>query len=270
MASNWERRHTPVAQTAGLLVLGASLAACNLAAHLRTPGPPTPTGASTSPLSPAATGAPLPTAITEEVEPTTAPPSSPTPTEEPGTTFSSAERSETRGAVTLVTVMNTTHYHINGGSADEIDRQMRTLGPTDPLGGYHWYALTEPLFDWRYPCPCNAGGCTTGPVTMYLTLDYTLPLWLAPDGAGETLRAQWAAFEAALTLHEHGHGERAAECSWRLGETFARLPPAPTCTDVDQAVLTASREIFAGCRDTQGQYETETDHGRTQGVSWPP
>jgi predicted secreted Zn-dependent protease len=195
---------------------------------------------------------------------------SPSPTATLGTSFASTVRRETQGTVTLVTTTNITRYHINGATAESIDTQMRTLGPVDPLGGYHWFALTQPLFDWRYPCPCAAGGCTTGQVTIFLTLDYTLPLWQEPEGASDILRAQWVAFESALTQHERGHGAQATECAWELGRTFAALPPASTCPALDQAVLAASQDVFATCRDAQRQYETETDHGRTQGVIWPP
>ena len=260
----------PVVRAIGLLALGAWLAACNLTAHLPSFRNPTPTQAANQP-SPTPTAAPLSLPSPTPAAPLTATPSPlPSLTETLGATFSSTERSERRGSVTLVTTTNITRYHINAPTAAGIDEQMRTLGPTDPLGGYHWYALTEPLFDWRYPCPCESTGCTTGPVTIYLTLRYTLPLWLAPDSADATLQAQWTAFEAALTLHEHGHGDRATECAWALGEAFVKLPPVPACTDVDQAVSAASHDVFAICREAQRQYETETDHGRSQGVIWPP
>jgi hypothetical protein len=32
----------------------------------------------------------------------------------------------------------------------------------------------------------------------------------------------------------------------------------------------ASDPIFGQCREAQRTYENETDHGRTQGVLWPP
>jgi len=188
----------------------------------------------------------------------------------PARTTTAVTLQETRGAVTLVTTIRTTHYEIGGATAAEIDTAMRTQGPVDPLGGYHWFALTEPLFDWRYACPCGEGGCVTGPVTIYLTVSYTFPRWTAPAGADPALTAQWAAFEAALTEHERGHGALAVECAWALGGAFAALPPSDTCCALDAAVLSASEGVFAACRESQRRYEEETDHGRTQGVIWPP
>ena len=178
--------------------------------------------------------------------------------------------SETRGAVTLVATTTVRRYAVGGQTAADIDAEMRTAGPVDPLGGYHWFALTEPLFDWRYECPCTEDGCLPGPVTALLTVTLTLPRWTAPAGADGSLGGQWAAFEAALAAHEQGHAALAADCAWALGEAIAALPSQPSCPAVDAAARAASGPVFAACRAAQRAYEDETDHGWTQGVIWPP
>lgn len=219
---------------------------------------PSPTATFTPTMLPSATPAPSPT---------------PTATTSPTPTFEfvgSSVTEETRGSVTLVLITNLVNYDITGRTADELDAQMRVRGPNDPLGSSRWYALTEPLFDWQVPCSCTETGCVTGPVSIMLTLTYTFPRWLPPAGADEALRVRWAAFEAALLEHERGHGALAIECAWQLGETFAALPPVASCAELDRAVLAASQPVFAVCRDAQRQYETETGHGQTQGVVWPP
>ncbi len=182
----------------------------------------------------------------------------------------SSTTNETRGAVTLALTVTTRYYPIEGATAAEMDKQMRRLGPIDQLGGYHWFALTVPVFDWRYPCLCEGGNCTTGPPTLYLTLNYAFPRWFPPDGVEGGLVAQWEAFEAALTEHERGHGALATDCAWSLGEAFVALPPQATCSAVGEVVLIASERGFADCREAQRAYENDTDHGRTQGVIWPP
>jgi predicted secreted Zn-dependent protease len=227
--------------------------------------PPSPTPSPHPTDLPIPTPTPAPTTPPSPTLPTGAP--SPTP---PTTTFSSEVEEETRGDVTLVTVTNVTHYHIGGATDDEIDEQMLALGPVDPLGGHHWYALTEPLFDWSYPCRCDDAGCVTGPPTITLTLSYTLPLWQPPADVSDALVEQWEAFADALLEHERGHGALAAECAWALGEAFVALPPLSTCTQVDQAVATTGEVVFFTCREAQRRYEAETGHGRSQGVIWPP
>jgi predicted secreted Zn-dependent protease len=250
-----------------LIVIGVASLGCTLVSHLPDPTPdsfvPSPVLAvALSPTATEATAAPSPTASPSPTF-TFAPP---TPTD----VLTSRTTRETRGAVTLIRIANLRRYHISGESVDELDAEMRSVGPVDPLGGFHWFALTEPLFDWRYPCECGDQGCVTGPVTLILTIQYTLPSWIAPEEASEELRAQWAAFELALYSHEWGHGDLAAECAWSLGEAFVALPPAETCADVDQAVSAASQLVFAACREAQRRYEDETNHGQSQGVIWPP
>lgn len=194
----------------------------------------------------------------------------PTLTSAPSVTRSTTVSEETRGSVTLRATRTTLLYAISGFSEIDLESQMRTLGPTDSLGGFHWYALTEPFFDWQHEAACTEAGCTASHITMLLTVNTTLPRWVTSEGATEELRGKWAAFSGALTGHEEGHATRAADCSWRLGEAFVALPPAPNDEALSQAMRAASNAIFSDCRAAQRSYENETDHGRTQGVIWPP
>ncbi len=206
--------------------------------------------------------------------PTTTPEPTLTPTPAPSATptplFTESTRRETRGSVTLITTTRQTEYFIHGLTGEELDREMRTVGPTDASAGLHWHALTEPHFNWDRTCTCTDAGCTAREVTMYLTVDYWLPLWVAPDEAADDLVWSWQAFREALAEHEYGHGNLAAACAWSLGETFVALPPAPNCDALDAAMLSAAQPVFAACRAEQRGYENATNHGRTQGVLWPP
>jgi predicted secreted Zn-dependent protease len=252
-----------------IILLGAGLA-CNLPSS-STPTPPMTVPEPTT--RPPDDQTPFPDVTANQPNPATPTltPATVTPSPRPVVTEqSSVSSQDTRDGITLITTTNTTRYFIYGATADEIDTEMRTIGPTDPLGGYHWFALTEPLFDWRYDCICGGGGCTVESLRMLLTVNYSFPRWQLTEPADELLRSQWAAFESALIGHEQGHGALAADCAWHLGEAFTGLPPAPTCAELDQAVLAASNPVFAACREAQVQYETETNHGATQGVIWPP
>lgn len=219
----------------------------------------TPALTATPPLTATPTPSPTPTST-----PTPLPTLTPTPL------ASESGWRDQRGAVTLVTTTRLTEYFIHGMTGEALDSEMRTVGPTDAAAGLHWYALTEPRFGWDRECACTEQGCAASSVTMYLSLDYSVPLWLAPDDADPDLVAAWQAFRAALVAHEYEHGDLAAACAWNLGETFAALPPAPTCGELDAAIQAASQPVFAACRAEQRGFENATNHGLTQGVLWPP
>jgi predicted secreted Zn-dependent protease len=239
-----------------------SLLACNLLTAVA----PTPTPIPT--LTPVATPAPSVTPVPiSTTESATATPTSPPA---PVRTRSTTVTEETSGSVTLRATRTLILYEINGFSEIDLEGQMRTLGPTDSAGGFHWYALTEPFFDWQHEALCNEAGCVASHVTMLLTVNTTLPRWGSSEGATQELQGKWAAFSGALSGHEEGHTQRAVNCAWRLGEAFAALPPAPNDQALSQSMRAASDPIFAECRATQRTYENETDHGRTQGVVWPP
>ena len=193
-----------------------------------------------------------------------------TTTPSPSIVVERAITEETRDLVTVRVTTVTRYYQIGGFSAGEISEQMRIFGPTDAFSSNHWYALTEPTFDWDDEGPCTDQGCAAGHVIVFLNLRYSLPQWSSGDRADPALRAQWDAFSSALTIHEHGHGSRAIDCAWRLGAALATLPPAGDRPAFEQSMRAASDQVFAGCREEQSQYEYETDHGRTQGVTWNP
>jgi predicted secreted Zn-dependent protease len=207
---------------------------------------------------------PVPTAVTPE------PVSIPQPTlPTPVTTSSVSETIDTFGAVTVVTTSYTTRYALTGETAFDLEDYMRANGPLDSVGN-RWYALTDPVFNWEIPCTCDEGSCAAGPVTVFVSLDYTLPVWEPPYGADVNLVAKWRYFERALLLHERGHGDLASVCGQWLGEAFVALPPQLTCEAVKSAALEASNPVFAECRAAQRQYEDETNHGQNEGVIWPP
>lgn len=179
-------------------------------------------------------------------------------------------REETRGPVTLKKYTTTVTYFIGGESPEEIDWQMSLLGPRDALGGYAWYALTEPRFNWEYECACTDQGCRPPTVASVVDIRYTVPHWSEPGMEHDPLTAAWGAFESALVTHERGHGDLAVECGWQIGEAINALLPAATCADFDASVQAAVEPVFQSCRAAQKAYEDQTNHGYTQGVIWPP
>lgn len=217
------------------------------------------------------------TAVTAEANPPASasatlpagPTASATPLPTPVTTFSSSVSSQVFGDVTVVTVSNFTRYALVGQTALELDQHMRQVGPPDSAGT-RWFALTEPLFNWEDTCVCDGNGCVTGPVSVTVTVNYTLPTWDPPGDADPVLVGQWAFFEDAVATHERGHGDSASTCGQWLGEAFVALPPQPSCEGVDSAMSGASGAVFAECRAAQGAYEAQTNHGQNDGVLWPP
>jgi predicted secreted Zn-dependent protease len=177
---------------------------------------------------------------------------------------------ETRGAVTLRRTDGTIDYLVHGSTADEITRQMKALGPRDPIGHFLWYGLTTPLYDVDTACGCSDAGCASPTVTVNLLINYMLPHWSEPGMEHDRLAAYWSYFEGAITTHEQGHGDIAATCAWQMGDAITALPPAATCEAYSAAVNAARIAVSAQCRQMQQAYDNSTGHGATQGVVWPP
>lgn len=172
--------------------------------------------------------------------------------------------------MTLRYTTATVTYALGGKTPDEIAWQMSVLGPRDAIGGYAWFALTNPLYDWDYDCACTEAGCKPPGVMVNLTVWYTVPHWSEVRMEHDALAAYWAYFESAVRFHEKGHGDIAATCGWQLGEAISALPAAATCEAFDASVSGATNPVYQGCRAAHRAYDDETAHGATQGVVWPP
>jgi predicted secreted Zn-dependent protease len=170
--------------------------------------------------------------------------------------------------VEVVVNASRVYYRVGGITPEAIDADMAQHGPPDSAD-QRWWAITYPLYDWRFPCQCDGGGCVTGPVTIYVNLEYVLPLWYESASAPPALVERWNVFFDALRTHEAGHGEVARACGQRLGEAYLAIPPQPSCDALHAAVTATSGQVFVECRADQAGYEAGTAHGRTQGVIWP-
>lgn len=170
------------------------------------------------------------------------------------------------GDVTVIEATTIQHYTIIAPDADGVAMVMAAEGPADSVGN-RWWALTEPLFDWRYECQCSDAGCITGPVTVIVSTTIQLPEW---EVGAPTPDAQWSYFYTALRGHEEGHQALAGECGMALGRAMISIPPQTTCEALPAAITAATNPVFADCRAAQITYETETNHGINEGVVWPP
>lgn len=255
------------AALASVMLVGAACALPPEAGSESLPATP----ASDNPLADALTAAATSLPAEHMAQPSLVPQTGSNPTPLPTPVLTSDETTYStpfEGGVVLTTA-KVTRYTLLGDSAETLNEYMRYFAPLDSYGN-SWLALTDPVFNWGYDCGCGEAGCVTGPLTIYVTLDYTLPTWEPPPGTDATLEYQWNRFERAVINHERGHGDLATECGLWLGEAFAVLPPQASCGAVHGAVSTASQPVFAECRAAQSNYETTTNHGQTDGVVWPP
>ena len=163
---------------------------------------------------------------------------------------------------------NYVYYNIGGATANDLRHQMDQLGPSDEFR-VHRDAYTEWYVDWQYPNLVTSDGCTTGPVTVTVTITKTFPKWETPPGAPPNLVKRWKAYIEALQLHESGHSEIGIEAGEEILRTLSDLSSYPTCNELEQIADTKGQGILEEYHRKEIDYDRTTKHGELQGAGFP-
>lgn len=150
------------------------------------------------------------------------------------------------GGVT-VTGPSTSYYNVAGNTLAEVAERLGT----DEWGRCTW--------DFRYTYRSTNGVATRVDVTLRLRI--RLPRWSGRgwNRASAAAKAEWNRMLAALRAHEDGHASRARTWATTLRSRLLNRPEG----DLADLWQTGMDEHEAA----QAAYDTETNHGQTQGVS---
>lgn len=158
------------------------------------------------------------------------------------------------------------YFEVTGETAEELHAALLERGPT--IEGVPLFACTEWAVRWRLEQAPARGECRLRRLEVELVVNTVLPRWPGEARAPTALRSQWAAFVAALRIHERGHRDLGARAA---SEALAALRSwrSARCGSLAEADAAAQRAV-GRYRVRTIEYDRETRYGRTQGVAWPP
>ena len=161
------------------------------------------------------------------------------------------------------------YYEIRGKSEkalrDAIDRQ----GPLD-RDGERYGAETKWNVRWKYEYgESDDGRCRLDSLVTDVTVTTTLPKWVDRDTAARPLGERWDRYMAALILHESGHKKIGTGAALAIRERVRKVPAQASCPAVKTAVDAAANAILEEFRSREADYDRTTDHGATQGATFP-
>ena len=157
-------------------------------------------------------------------------------------------------------------YAVTGTTAREVLYSLLESGPRE--GGEVFFGLTETELDVRYDPNEIAGGCMIEDTEVDLRVVVTLPEWLPVTDVDPDLHRDWARFRRALAAHENRHRAIAlggAEAAYRAVAGLYRPSCEEAITEARRRLERLGVEVSAAHR----RYDTETEHGRSEGASWP-
>jgi predicted secreted Zn-dependent protease len=176
----------------------------------------------------------------------------------------------TRAQNSPAVTVNYVYYQIGGSTAAQLRAQMDTLGPFDAQFGNRRYdALTRWYGSWRYSYIVQNNRCTIERVLVNTNVTITLPQWNPPSQASRQLQRKWNRYIQALQTHENGHKQHGIEAGKEIFKLLNNLPSYRSCQDLQTAANNKSNQIIAKYNQRDIDYDRRTQHGRTQGATFP-
>ena len=153
-------------------------------------------------------------------------------------------------------------YAVHGDTPAAARAQMNEERPVGTHGPFD--ALTKWFVSWHYPHLIDSRGCRAGEPHIDVTITTTLPRW----DEGE-LSHRWQSYFAGLRVHESGHAQNARAAGQAVLETLKKLPPAGSCSELDDEASREGKELLRSFNAEDDAYDQRTRNGQSQGATFP-
>jgi predicted secreted Zn-dependent protease len=177
-----------------------------------------------------------------------------------------AARSVNDGAVSIR--VDHDPYRVRGTTHDAIRRSLDRRSTYEDAQGQTWDGGTTWHFRWRWET-AEDGGCQIVRPALTGDITVTVPALVVPRRTDAGAVDRFAAYLDALWQHEVGHVDRAARAARAGVDSRARLPPATTCAEAQAAAKSTGAAAMKALDAEQRAYDRATDHGATQGATFP-
>jgi len=152
-------------------------------------------------------------------------------------------------------------YVIHGSTADELKREMRQKGPKG------FWGYTNASYRWRFNYTAEGAQCRITSATVTEEIVVTLPVWGDKDRAPACLQRDWERMLRLLTAHEHNHRDKWQGTRERIRAKLLTVTGACNVAAMELAANAAGSAEVAKTQALQVQYDRETNHGQSEGVT---
>ena len=160
------------------------------------------------------------------------------------------------------------NYIITGNSANTLRDQMSTFGPSD-IASERFDASTKLYIQWQYNYQPVADGCYLTKVDVKVDITYRFPEWSDYSLAEDGLKHHWDGYMQNLKTHERGHAENGVAAATEIERALTQLPVMQSCEDLANTADNIAYQTIAQHNTKDIHYENETNHGATQGATFP-
>lgn len=175
-------------------------------------------------------------------------------------------------AATGLTLVNAdpAYYTVHGSTASQIQAQIRNCAPGSADGNTaEFTAQTAYNLNWQYGTTnIGNGKCSIDDVKVGVHTITALPQWQPSVEVSAGLASQWNAFMTALKIHEAGHNKLDILYGQRLVDSLNAVG-TQNCTTIANTITSTIDSNVTELNTANDHYDTETDHGSTQGAILP-
>jgi predicted secreted Zn-dependent protease len=157
------------------------------------------------------------------------------------------------------------HFEVRGSTARELRADLSRVGPVGETG-IRGDAYTEYRIAWRFSMTSDAGVCRAHGIEVDLDVRMMLPRWNPPRGAGAALVDTWNRFSAHLRKHEDGHHRIAKAAAQEVRRALRSSAQARDCRALEASLNARANEVLRRYRESQADFDRETDFGRASGI----
>ena len=159
-------------------------------------------------------------------------------------------------------------YVVAGDNASDLRADLDRQRPPSP-DGRRFDANVLWSLTWSFHFYPQPRACALADATVDLQMLVRLPVLATNAALSQAVRERWEDFALLLETHEAGHVDTYFEGARNLQDAFAEVQPAASCEELRAALADMGASAIDAIRAADIEYDRQTDHGRTQGATFP-
>ncbi|KTD67723.1 MULTISPECIES: DUF922 domain-containing Zn-dependent protease [Legionella] len=163
-----------------------------------------------------------------------------------------------------------TFYKVSGATEQELRNHLNELGPVST--DKHYDAKTSWHINWNYRWHydnATKNPCYLTEVKVSANIVTILPEWEDKEHGSAESQLKWETYLSNLSKHEEGHGNNGKEVAAEIEEALLQIPPMSSCEMLQANIENTAQGIVKRHNTWDTNYDTSTQHGKTQGASFP-
>jgi predicted secreted Zn-dependent protease len=142
----------------------------------------------------------------------------------------------TSASAEVVATKSYSYFDIRGRTADELDQQLSTRGPTANGSSARHPGATKIRFGGEATYIQHDGRCKVGSAKVTVHTQIILPRWRNRKGATKDLSMIWDALSSDIKRHEERHAEIARTQARAMERGILALPAQRNCEAMQELV----------------------------------